>query len=303
MAISRNILKPFIYAVRSAFGVNGLAPTVLELRSELVRIGAQVRALSDRVQYADNDAFEHHAALLAQFHNAFSIVPDYELVLEVDYRRLISRGATVIDVGAHAGRHTAVFADLVGAEGAVLAFEPLPHLAAALREKGFNGRVQVQECALSDFSGNSHFTYMRGTPGESGLRERVSNYPQLADPTHIEVAVRRLDEFLPGISNLRFVKIDVEGGEVACLRGAVKLLSQFRPYVSVEYGSPSYSVYGLSARSLYDIADSIDYRIGDLFGAVCPNCATWERVCDLSYWDWFLIPRERVLDWQTRLRA
>ena len=113
--------------------------------------------------------------------------------------------------------------------------------------------------------------------------------------------IRRLDEFLPNISNLRFVKIDVEGGEIACLRGAVRLLSKFRPYVSVEYGRPSYSAYGLSARSLYDIADSINYMIGDLFGGVCPDCATWEHVCDLSYWDWFLIPKEQVREWQARL--
>ena len=54
---------------------------------------------------------------MARFHTTHGIIPDYEHILEDDYRRLVSRGTTVIDVGAHAGRHTAVFADLVGAEG------------------------------------------------------------------------------------------------------------------------------------------------------------------------------------------
>jgi FkbM family methyltransferase len=303
MATLREILKPLVYALRSVLGVNGLASGVRELGAGLVGIEAEIRAVSARSRFVEESAFERHAQLMARFHTTQRIIPDYEHILEDDYRRLVPRGTTVIDVGAHAGRHTAVFADLVGAEGTVIAFEPLPELAMALRKKEFNCPVQIQECALSDYSGSSQFTYMRGTPGESGLRERVSNYPELADPTRIDVSVRRLDEFLPDISNLRFVKIDVEGGEIACLRGAVGLLSQFRPYVSVEYGSPSYSAYGLSARSLYDIADSIDYKIGDLFGAVCPNCTTWEHVCDLSYWDWFLVPKERVGEWQTRLRV
>ena len=51
------------------------------------------------------------------------------------------------------------------------------------------------------------------------------------------------------------MKIDIEGGEVACLRGATRVLKHFRPFISVEYGRPSYSAYGLTARSLYDTAE------------------------------------------------
>ncbi len=266
-----------------------------------------MRNLSRVIQFArsirqrNRGDFECHAALLTQFHSQYGIVPDYEYILECGYRRVIPVDATVIDVGAHAGRHTTIFSDLVGPGGAVLAFEPLPHLAKALRDRGFDHRVQIHECALSDFAGCSSFTYMRGTPGESGLRERISNAPLQADPVTIEVKVRQLDEFLPDISSLCFVKIDIEGGEVACLRGATKLLRRFRPFVSVEYGKPSYSVYGLTARSLYDIAESLDYRIADLFGAICPNLSAWEDACDRSYWDWFLVPREREHEWYFRI--
>jgi FkbM family methyltransferase len=295
MATLREMLKCFADVLRSTLGVNGLAPQAREAGSRPVGIGRDV--------LTTDSAFEQHARLLSQFHVIYGIIPDYERILECDYRRLIARGNTVIDIGAHTGRHTAIFADLVGDTGSVLAFEPLPDLAADLRGRKFSARVQVMEYALSDFSGRSRFTYMRGTPGESGLRERISNYPQLADPVRIDVEVRKLDECVGEECNPTFLKIDVEGGEVACLRGAARLLSRFRPYVSVEYGKPSYSAYGLTARSLYDIADSLGYHIGDLFGAVCPDCSTWERVCDLSYWDWFLVPKERVREWQTCLRT
>ena len=152
----------------------------------------------------DRHDFECHAALLAKFHSHYGIVPDYEHILECDYRHLVRADATVIDVGAHAGRHTTIFYDLVGPGGTVLAFEPLPHLATALRDKGFDHRVQVHECALSDFSGHSSFTYMRGTPEESGLRERIPNQPQQADPITIDVEVRQLDECLVHLSSVCF---------------------------------------------------------------------------------------------------
>ena len=247
--------------------------------------------------------FECHAALLARFHTEYGIVPDYEHILECGYRRIITAGATVVDVGAHAGRHTAIFSELVGPGGMILAFEPLPHLAMALRNRGFDPRVRIYQCALSDFAGHSSFTHMRGTPGESGLRERTSNFPLQADPVQIDVQVRQLDEFLAEIHSLSFVKLDIEGGEVACLRGATRMLTQFRPFISIEYGKPSYSAYGLVARSLYDVAQSLGYVIADLFGAICPSLPAWERACDRSYWDWFLVPHERAGEWRARLTS
>jgi hypothetical protein len=142
---------------------------------------------------------------------------------------------------------------------------------------------------------------MRGTPAESGLRARIANHPALADPVAIEVEVRRLDEFLPELTNVSFIKIDVEGGEIACLRGAAGLLERFRPFVSVEYGRPGYSVYGHSADALYELARSHGYRIADLFGAVCPDLPAWRYACDRSYWDWFLVPRECLAEFHARI--
>jgi len=115
------------------------------------------------------------------------------------------------------------------------------------------------------------------------------------------VDVVRLDDFLDQIPSLHFVKIDVEGGEIGCLRGAVNALRRWKPFVSVEYGAQSYSAYGHARRTLFDFAESIGFIIGDLFGAVCSHLQTWEVVCDTVYWDWFLVPQERLVEWQARL--
>ena len=67
-----------------------------------------------------------HAKLLGAFHNRYGIIPDYEHILECNYRRLIGPANTVFDIGAHVGRHTRIFSEIVGPQGAVWAFEPLP---------------------------------------------------------------------------------------------------------------------------------------------------------------------------------
>ncbi|MEM7197982.1 MAG: hypothetical protein AAF352_06405, partial [Pseudomonadota bacterium] len=50
----------------------------------------------------------------------------FEDFLEEFYTKLDLKGKTVIDIGAHAGRHAIPLAQLVGVEGIVLAFEPVP---------------------------------------------------------------------------------------------------------------------------------------------------------------------------------
>jgi FkbM family methyltransferase len=246
---------------------------------------------------AMNDALTH-TKLLRLFHHRYGMTPDYEFILECDYRRLICPGDTVFDIGAHVGRHTRTFSEIVGPRGNVWAFEPLPLQFSTLEALNLGPQVKLFNAAVSDQPGRSCFVHARGTPSESGLRQRIFNAPDLADPETIDVDVVRIDDFIQQIPSLQFAKIDVEGGEIGCLRGAVETLRRWRPFVAVEYGAQSYSAYGHTRRTLFDFAESNGYVIGDLFGAVCENLDTWDAVCDVIYWDWFLVPQERIAEWQ-----
>lgn len=244
-----------------------------------------------------------HAQLLADFHNRLRIIPDYEAVLEAGYRRLIAEGDVVLDIGAHCGRHTAVFAQLVGSSGHVYAFEPLPEQRARLNALSLGPTVTVLPFALSDHVGTSTFVHAKGAPEESGLRQRIYNNPELVKPETFNVQIETVDHVLGdlGQSKVDFVKIDIEGGEISCLQGAKQTLLRDRPLLTVEYGRPAYSAYGHTAQTLMNVAKPLDYVIGDLFGAVCNTMEEWEQVCDKAFWDYFLIPAERVVEWRSRL--
>ena len=141
---------------------------------------------------------------------------DYEAMLEDFYLGLLRPGDHCIDVGAHLGRHAFPMSRRVGTLGSVRAFEPLPRLAAELRaaiasDKSL-GNVHLTECALSEASGETEFVLVHEAPGYSGLRER--RYDSEVTTERIRVKLHRLDDFLPDLPAIRYIKIDCEGAEL-----------------------------------------------------------------------------------------
>ena len=57
----------------------------------------------------------------------------FERITQSFYTNIVRAGDTVIDGGAHTGRHTIPLARVVGPDGMVIAFEPLAKVAETLR--------------------------------------------------------------------------------------------------------------------------------------------------------------------------
>jgi FkbM family methyltransferase len=243
-----------------------------------------------------------NAALMAMLHGRFGIIPSYEDILETTYRLFIQPGQTVVDIGAHTGRHTKVFADLVGRDGKVYAFEPLPYAFDILRSRSLPRHVRLHKYAIAQQQGAVSFVFARGAPEESGLRIKQYNQPQQVVPETITVEARSLDSFSAEFGPVHFIKIDAEGSELECIRSGLDLIRTNRPLITVEYGYPSYSAYGNTAASLFHLAVSMGYVVGDMFGAYCSDLSTWSKVCDVAYWDWFLIPLERIDEWRQTIK-
>src|SRR5262249_6142233 len=105
---------------------------------------------------------------------------------------VLAPDANCIDVGAHGGD---VLSDMLrlAPHGRHVAFEPLPAMAAVLRDR-FPG-VDVREAALGDEPGPAEFVHVVTRPGWSGFRERP--YPRDDERTErITVDVVRLDDAL-----------------------------------------------------------------------------------------------------------
>ena len=171
----------------------------------------------------------------------------YDLeTLEV-MKRVLDEESTAIDVGAHKGSVLAEIVNLAP-KGRHFAFEPLPHLAAILRDR-FPG-VQVFQCALSDKVETASFEFVRNAPAYSGLRPRVYDVsaPRIE---RISVASNTLDNLIPRDEQVSFVKIDVEGGEYHAMLGGMATLRRCRPIIVFEAGRHSTGCYGVTAIDLY----------------------------------------------------
>jgi FkbM family methyltransferase len=133
-------------------------------------------------------------------------------------RRLIAPGMTVIDVGAHIGYYTRILSGLVGPTGQVLAFEPEADNLSLLRHNtgGKTYRnVRSFNLALGDRNGEALLYLSQGNSDHSLCRDyRVSTETRV-------IPIRTLDAMLTEqrVSTIDFVKIDVEGAELAVLEG------------------------------------------------------------------------------------
>jgi FkbM family methyltransferase len=141
--------------------------------------------------------------------------------------RLVAAGDVVFDVGAHAGFYTLLAARLAGPGGSVISFEPDPaNLVALRRHIEVNGlaNVTVIPAAVSDNGGRGRFR--RDSGGHQGHLDPAGD---------IEVQTVQLDTLWieSAVPPPRLIKIDVEGEEVAVIRGARQLLCECKPVVLV----------------------------------------------------------------------
>lgn len=161
--------------------------------------------------------------------------------------RVLRPDSSCVDVGAHEGsvlQHMVKIAPF----GTHHAFEALPHLAKELVAKF--PRVQVHQVAVSDRSGQSEFQYVENAPAYSGLRHRIYDIPDPKVNT-IRVETTTLDEALHSDHPIKFIKLDIEGGEYHALKGAVNTVRRWRPLIVFEAGWKSTGQYGVTPDDLF----------------------------------------------------
>lgn len=145
-------------------------------------------------------------------------------------------GATVVDAGAHLGFHTLALARCVGQSGRVFAFEPAPTAGALLdRTLRRNRLPQVKRLALALSDREGTFT-LRQTANSAMSHLITANPPPAEDHGAVQVQTTTLDQWASGraLRRLDLLKIDVEGSELALLRGGRQSLEQFRPTIVCE---------------------------------------------------------------------
>lgn len=169
----------------------------------------------------------------------------------------VPRGGTAVDVGAWYGPWTA---RLLRRADRVVSVEPTPPLARQLRDSF--PTVEVVEAAVSDHAGTASLHVPDG-----GAIVGTSSLEQPGQGDAVEVRRITLDSL--GLTDVRFVKIDIEGHELPALRGAAQTIGRDRPALLIEVeeriqpvepllellGGWGYRGYVLPGRSWVPLAD------------------------------------------------
>lgn len=177
----------------------------------------------------------------------------------------VQPGQVALDVGAFIGYHALLFGRLAGPSGRVVSFEPFPpNQAHVLENAALNhlANVRVAGVALSDREGTFPL-YVDIDPHTGIADARTSLLASRLEGREQEVVQARvctLDTWMDesDLDRVDWIKVDVEGAELAVLRGMRETLRRFGPTVVIEFnddasaneGRAFFAEVGYQAREL-----------------------------------------------------
>lgn len=132
---------------------------------------------------------------------------------------------TAVDVGGWYGPWTRRLSDRARR---VVTVEPVPHLARLLTD-ATPGNVRVVRAAASDRPGTARLWLPPGDQGDRGVSSLIRRD---IHARALDVPCVTLDSL--DLHDVGFVKIDVDGNELAVLHGATALLTRDRPALFIE---------------------------------------------------------------------
>jgi FkbM family methyltransferase len=181
------------------------------------------------------------------------------------FRPHVPDDAVVLDVGAHAGQFSKLFAAMAP-RGRVFAFEPSGYarsvLEPALRWNRVRN-VEIVPTGLSDAAGTSVLHTPIKKRGQLGFGLAHLGEDTGARETQEQtIHLTTLDAFVAerGLNRLDFIKADVEGWELHMLKGAGQTLARFRPALFLEVVGSSLERAGASPGEVFALLEPIGYR-------------------------------------------
>jgi FkbM family methyltransferase len=175
------------------------------------------------------------------------------------WRRLVPSAASIADIGASIGWYSAHWAAL-DSEARVIAFEPVPSTFRGLQRTVSRNRlsnITAEPLGVSEKDGKLEIFVDPSIAGAASAHPSV--YAATSNPVCVQVI--QLDNYASQ-HNLHFdaLKIDVEGGELAVLKGATQVITRDRPILLVEMLRRHARAFGYHPNDIIAFMKPLGYR-------------------------------------------
>lgn len=186
-------------------------------------------------------------------------------------------GATIVDVGANIGAHTLPLAARVGPAGLVLAYEPTGFAFAKLARNvelnpALGSRIRSRRALLTDETRTVTTPVWASWPLVPAVDVHADHRGRVcpidgADVTTLDAELARL-----GTQRIDLVKLDVDGGECAVLRGAREVLERDRPVIVMELAPYLHAELGHDLAGCLAPLERLGYTMAPLGGGRAEPC-------------------------------
>ncbi len=198
----------------------------------------------------------------------------YKKLFEDPFWKLIQRNpelfqnGDVLDIGANIGYTACLFAHAMKVGSKVYAFEP-DHLSFGLLDevvhrKKLIGAIEVMNAAVGSSDDHVEFWHNKKHSADHRVVTERFRSHTLDDANTSIVPITTIDTFVRNrnLQNISFIKIDVQGYELAVCEGMRRTLERFPElYVCLEYAPDAMLELGFEPRTLLDFFRTRGYQL------------------------------------------
>ena len=157
---------------------------------------------------------------------------------EPEVNKFLEESLVVYDVGGHLGYTALIARSLVGNNGKVITFEPNSHFIKYIEKNiSQHPNITLEKLAVSDNNEGMSLTYF-GLP----LAALTSSYAPRTNRRKVEgdnflVDSTTIDDYVISSGDIPdLIKLDIEGGEMAALKGSINTIEKYKPVIILEGG-------------------------------------------------------------------
>ena len=198
------------------------------------------------------------------------------------FRAAVRPGSVVLEAGANVGAYTMLFAQWAGPAGRVFAFEPDPSAHAGLLQHIARNAVADRVTAVAAAVADGSASTLRLALGESSGISRLLHPNETHAAGTRAVSAVSIDQFCADLGlTPQVIKIDVEGAELAVLRGARSTVAAAGPGLQlfVEMHPHLWTGLGISADDVRRECEAQNLVAERLDGTRDSNVWLTEGVC------------------------